>query len=353
MTRSSDRPRVVTIGGGHGQAVVLHALRNLDCEISAVVATADDGGCSGELRREFDMPSPGDLRRCLSALALDEELTLLLEDRISGNIGIPRCRGNLVIAERYLQYGNLQRAVDWVADRLGSVGRVMPASEEPGTLVVCDRLKGFVEGELNVAKTVGSPLVVTVTGAYQPNDAALLAIDEADVIVMGPGSFCTSTLSALLTGGVGAAVCRSAARRLLVLNVANREGPCAGYRECDYISVLASHLTICSLGETPEFAVLRHASCEGEEQLDGTTVFSADIAADDGAHHCADRLALALGRVMGLCARTGQEEPLVPDPGAIRSELEQALAQANDFLEVQRAQRDGASHFRHHGPHHQ
>ncbi len=346
--RDSDRPRVVTIGGGHGQAVVLHALRDLDCEIAAVVATADDGGCSGELRREFDMPSPGDLRRCLGALALDEELALLLEDRIAGRAGIPRCRGNLVIAERYLEYGSLQRAVDWVAVRLGSVGRVMPASEEPGTLVVCDRWEGLVEGELNVARTVASPLVVTVTGAYRPNDAAVRAIDEADVIIMGPGSFCTSTLSALVTGEVGAAVCRSSARRLLVLNVANRERPCAGFRECDYVSVLASHLTICSLGETPGFAVLRHASCDGEEQLeDGTVVFSANIAASDGVHHCARRLANALARVMGFSVRTRHEEPLVRDPIAVRNELEQALTRANDFLEFQRAQREGTAQLGH------
>src|SRR5664280_770830 len=98
-------PRVVTIGGGHGQAVILQALRKLDCEITAVVATADDGGCSGELRRAFDMPAPGDLRRCLSALALVEELARQLEERISGMTDIPRCRGNLVIAQRYLECG--------------------------------------------------------------------------------------------------------------------------------------------------------------------------------------------------------------------------------------------------------
>jgi hypothetical protein len=90
-------PRVVTIGGGHGQAVVLSALRILDCSISAVVATADDGGCSGELRRELGMPAPGDLRRCLSALALDEQLAAQLEDRLLTGSPVPRCRGNLVV----------------------------------------------------------------------------------------------------------------------------------------------------------------------------------------------------------------------------------------------------------------
>jgi uncharacterized cofD-like protein len=343
MRSDSDIPRVVTIGGGHGQAVALRALRMLDCKIAAVVATADDGGCSGELRRELGMPAPGDLRRCLSALALDEELALLLEDRIAGKTGTPRCRGNLVLAQRYLEYGSLQRAVDWVATRLGSVGQVMPASEESGTLVVCDRWKGLVEGENNVAKTVASPLVVTVTGAYRPNRAALAAIDAADIIIMGPGSFCTSTLSALLTGEVGAAVCRSSARRLLVLNLTNKERPCASFREHDFTSALASHLTISSLGDTPEFAALRHAAFDGENRLeDGTVVFSANIAADDGIHHSTQRLALALRRVMGLSARNRHEVPLVQNPSADRNELVQAIAQASDFLQHQCVYQDAA-----------
>ena len=338
MRRDAKTPRVVTIGGGHGQAVVLRALRSLECGISAVVATADDGGCSGELRREFGMPAPGDLRRCLSALARDKDLGLQLEERIYTTSAVSRCRGNLVIANRYLQSGSLQHAVDWVADRLGSVGRVMPASEQPGTLVVCDRLHGFVEGEYNVASTVDSPLVVTVKGAERPNESAISAIEEADVIVMGPGSFCTSTLSALLTGGVGAAVCRSRARRLFVLNLTNSERSCAGFRERDYVSVLASHLTICSLGETPEVTLLRHATFDAKEKSeDGTIIYSANIAEDDGGQHCEKRLALALSRIADIPVRTRPEEPLGGTLQIIRSELEQALACAQDLLAAQNA----------------
>jgi len=340
VRQDSKTPRVVTIGGGHGQAIVLQALRNLDCRISAVVATADDGGCSGELRRQFGMPAPGDLRRCLSALSSDEELSLKLEERISVSSTLPRCRGNLVIAQRYLTSGSLQQAVDWVADRMGCVGRVMPASEESGTLVVCDRWQGFVEGEHNVTSRVASPLVVTVKGGRRPNEAAIAAIEEADVVIMGPGSFCTSTLSALLTGDVGAAVCRCRARRLLILNLANGEKPCAGFRERDFISVLASHLTICSLGETPEIASLRHAPLEATEQLeDGTRVFSANIAAGDGVHHCEQRLARALSKIADIPVRTRQATPLAQTSSAGRSELEQALAHAQDVLDIESARR--------------
>ncbi len=334
-----NRRRVVTIGGGHGQAIALRALRHLDCSISAVVATADDGGCSGELRRALDMPAPGDLRKCLAALALDQGLARELEDRIGVEGAVPRCRGNLVIAQRFQEFGSLQQASDWVGERLGSVGRVMPASEEPGTLVVCDRWQGFVEGEDNVARTVAAPLVVSVKGGARPNPTAMAAIAAADVIVMGPGSFCTSTLSALLTGGVGAAVCRSSAQRLFILNLTNSERPCSGFQERDFISVLANHLTICSLGDTPQLTVLRHASedretrdgyetSDGRELADNAVILSANIAADDGAHHNPDLLARALGQITGLPVRAQDEVPRVMPSPAGRRELAQALAGA-------------------------
>lgn len=326
----SDRPRIVTLGGGHGQAAVLSALRHLDCEISAVVATADEGGCSGELRREFGMPAPGDIRRCLSALALDIELASLMEERIPANAGIPRCRGNLVIARRYLDCGSLQQAADWVATRLGCVGRVMPASEDSGTIVVCDRWAGLVEGELAVERTVASPLVGTVTGAYRPNECVLGAIHDADAIIMGPGSFYTSTLSALQTGEVGLAVSQSSARLLFILNVANNDRLCAGYSDNDYISTLASYLTICSGGDTPLFSVLRHAPIAGEERLaDGTTVYSANVAAEDGLHHSIEHLAQALATIIGLTTRQTAEEPFANDPAATRNELMHALVHAS------------------------
>jgi len=328
-------PRVATIGGGHGQSVVLRALRQLRCSITAVVATADDGGCSGELRREYGMPAPGDLRRCLSALALDDELASLQEERIVGINGVPRCRGNLVIGERYVERRSLQQVADWVAAGLGCVGRVMPASEEPGTFVVCDREYGLVEGELNVERTVASPLVATVTGAYRPNPDAIQAIDEADVVIMGPGSFYTSTLSALVTGEVGAAVCRSSGRRLLILNLANEERSCTGYRECDYTLVLASHLTICSRGDIPDFALLRHASLDCEELLeDGTVVHCANVAADDGVNHSAPRLAFALGRILGLFERIVPEVPAILVTSTHRADLKHALMAAREFRAV-------------------
>jgi 2-phospho-L-lactate transferase/gluconeogenesis factor (CofD/UPF0052 family) len=208
----------------------------------------------------------------------------------------------------------------------------MAASEEPGTFVVCDRKHGLVEGELNVERTVESPLVAAVTGAYRPNAGAIQAIDEADVVIMGPGSFYTSTLSALVTGEVGAAVCRSSGRRLFVLNLVNEEPLCTGYRECDYTLVLASHLTICSRGDVPDFALLRHASLDYEELLEnGTVVHCANVAANDGIHHSVPRLALALSRILGFLKRIAPEVPAMRGASTQRGDLKVALMAAHEI----------------------
>lgn len=331
---SSDRvaPRVTTIGGGHGQSLVLRALRHLHCSINAVVATADDGGCSGELRREYGMPAPGDLRRCLAALALDKDLSRLLEERVATIGGIERCRGNLVLAERYLESGSLQAAADWVNAGLSCVGRVYPASEELGTLVVCDRKLGMVEGELNVERTVAAPLIAAVTGAYRSNPEAVRAIEESDAIIMGPGSFYTSTISALVTGEVGAAVCRSSGCRLLILNLTEEERLCAEYGAHDYAVVLASHLTICSRGETPTFGMLRNGVRQSRQTLEeGVTIYDADIAADDGAHHSELKLARAFQWILGLSERNVPELPVMQSTEARRAELHLALSNAHEL----------------------
>src|SRR5690606_13894478 len=92
--------RVVTLGGGHGQAALLTALTELRCEITAFVNVADDGGCSGKLRRELGMPPPGDIRRCLTALARDRRLAERFEVRLKGD---DRSAGNLALSEAYAE----------------------------------------------------------------------------------------------------------------------------------------------------------------------------------------------------------------------------------------------------------
>ena len=209
MSPRRSRPRVVTLGGGHGQAALLSALRDLSVDVSAVVTVADDGGCSGELRSAAGMPPPGDLRRCLSALATNRSLAERFERRLSLGKGKRRSAGNLVLALARARLGSMQAASDWAATLLRARGRVLPVSESPGLLVVCDAHGHVVSGESVVGEASKRPLVAGVHGVGTPNPDALAAIEAADMLLFGPGSFFTSTLAVVTAAGVARACVRS------------------------------------------------------------------------------------------------------------------------------------------------
>ena len=195
-------PRIVTLGGGHGQATLLSALAGLESDLSAVVSIADDGGCSGRLREELQMPPPGDLRRCIASLATESEVAARFEERLQGGDEAGRCVGNLVLAELTQELGSLQLAVDWAAALLGCVGRVVPAAESAGVLTVWDREHGPLAGESLIERSSAAPLVVVVEGPEAASQYAREAIERADVLLLGPGSFVGSTLAVLATGEV-------------------------------------------------------------------------------------------------------------------------------------------------------
>ncbi|MCA9629600.1 MAG: YvcK family protein [Myxococcales bacterium] len=310
-------PRVVTLGGGHGQAVVLQALRRLECEITAVISVADDGGCSGKLRQELGMPPPGDLRRCLSALAKSPELARRFELRLEEPGFEGRSVGNLALAGVFRETGSLQQAVDWAGERLGCVGRVVPVSESPGVLVVYDAELGRVEGESNVERRDVVPMVAAVHGALRANPIAIDAIRCADLIVMGPGSFYTSTLSVITTGEVAQRVCESQAEKLLIANLLAEGRQTQGFIDTDYLRVLSDHLTIASGGETTRVHLLAHRApraAEGsfsEEPLsDGARHLVAPLASPSVGLHDPDLLADALSEFFGLERRSAPESRL-------------------------------------------
>ncbi|MGE0320669.1 MAG: uridine diphosphate-N-acetylglucosamine-binding protein YvcK [Polyangiaceae bacterium] len=317
-------PHVVTLGGGHGQAVVLQALRRLECEITAVISVADDGGCSGKLRQELGMPPPGDLRRCLSALAKSPELARRFELRLEEPGFEGRSAGNLALAGVFRETGSLQQAVDWAAERLACVGRVVPVSESPGVLVVYDAELGRVEGESNVERRDAVPMVAAVHGALRANPLAIEAIARADLLLMGPGSFYTSTLGAITTGEVAQSICESPAEKLLIANLVDEGRQTQGFADTDYLRVLTDHLTIASGGESAKVHLLaHHAALLGGAAVDevgqryveatlsdGGRHLWAPLAADAPGYHDPDSIAEALCEFFGLELRGAPESRL-------------------------------------------
>lgn len=322
VTASSGAPRVVTLGGGHGQATLLRALKLLDCDITAIVSVADDGGCSGKLRAELGMAPPGDIRRCLVSLARDTDLAERFEERLTGGDEEGRCVGNLVIAEMCQDLGSLQRAVDWAAALLGCAGRVVPVAEQAGTLNVYDMVHGAITGEAAIEKLSGSALVAAVEGPDRASPGAVAAIEAADIVFMGPGSFIGSTLAVLTTADVAAHIARAPARRVLVKNASSERASGSGASMIsldDQERLLRDHLLIGSGGEMVSVELLaHHHEIARQDRDDGTIELRAPLLDTAGKVHDPTALSKAIAHHFGFRPRPAQAgAPLSPEAQTI------------------------------------
>ena len=311
----SRSPRVVTVGGGHGQAAVLAALRGLRCQVTAVVSVADDGGCSGRLTKQFGMPPPGDMRRCLTTLACDGALARRFEERAALEAGgALRCVGNLALLGAYVRLGSLQLAADWAARLLRCWGRVVPAAAAAGRLVVYDRGAGTLHGETTVAARGARVMAVAVHDIERSHALAHEAIAAADVLLLGPGSFVTSTLAAVTTGQIAQHIVTSRARKVLIHNLAPEPGQLTELEVQDYVRLLRDHLGIHHYNGAPDadnmpLTVLCHRDALAAETTllrqpappHGTTMVYAPLALETArSRHHPQRLALALARLLSL-----------------------------------------------------
>ena len=254
-TARGRRPRVVALGGGHGLYTMLTALRRLDVDITAVVTVADDGGSSGRLRR--DIPGvlpPGDLRMALAALAAaDGDASVwgsAFQHRFSGQgplAGHPV--GNLLLVGLAEVVGDPVAAIDLAARLLGAQGRVLPLACRPLDIVA--QVTGLDEDPTAVSTIRGQVAVATTPGqvrsvALEPPDApaceeAVEAVENADLVTLGPGSWFTSVLPHLMVKDLAAALERTPAHRLLVLNLAPQAGETAGFSPEQHLDVLSAH----------------------------------------------------------------------------------------------------------------
>lgn len=233
--RIRKRPAAVTaLGGGHGLAASLQALRRVTSDITAVVTVADDGGSSGRLRRQFDMLPPGDLRMALAALCGDDAdgrvWAEVLQSRFGGDGPLAgHAIGNLLIAGVWEQLGDAVAGLDLVGRLLDVQGRVLPMSAVP--LVIHARVVGddetmpdevtTVTGQASVATSPGLIEHVWLEPDQPPACAeAVAAVERADYVVLGPGSWYSSVIPHLLVPDLAEAIVTSPARRILTLNLA-------------------------------------------------------------------------------------------------------------------------------------
>ena len=234
-------PVVAALGGGHGLAATLTALRFVTDEITAIVTVADDGGSSGRLREALGIPAPGDLRRCLVALAGDPDSVWArtFEHRFEGDGPLGgHALGNLLIVALWELHDDPVAGLDLVGRLLGAKGRVLPMAAVP--LAIEADVSGLdpadpdattlVRGQAQVAVTPGTVEAVRLDPADPPAyPESVAAIRSADWVILGPGSWFTSVMTHLMVPELREALEVTRARRLLVLNLDPGSGETAGF----------------------------------------------------------------------------------------------------------------------------
>ncbi|MBI4432761.1 MAG: uridine diphosphate-N-acetylglucosamine-binding protein YvcK [Candidatus Omnitrophica bacterium] len=266
-------PRIVVIGGGSGLAVLLHGLKEHTSNITAVVTVADDGGSSGRLRSQFNIPPPGDIRNCLVALADAEPMMSdLFQFRFEGESGEFEGHnfGNLFILAMLKVTGDFEKAIRESSKILAIRGRVVPATLKRVSLLAHHADGTVTEGESNISK-VKSPvdrLYLKPEGCSATEDA-LTAIQNADAIVIGPGSLYTSLLPNLLIEDLANAVAASAAPKIYICNVMTQPHETDALTAFDHVNVIVEHTrpdilshVIVHSGQIPQNTLTKYAKEE-------------------------------------------------------------------------------------------
>jgi uncharacterized cofD-like protein len=258
-----DELNVVAIGGGTGLATLLRGLKryvrsegpwSID-RLSAIVTVTDEGGSSGVLRREFSMLPPGDVRNCIVALAEEEQLlSQLFSYRFEADSTLKgHSLGNLVLAALTSITGSFDSAILAASEVLAIRGDIFPATLEDIRLrALCAdgselagelEISGFLLGEAVVPRPQHARITkLSIDPAdARPVDAALEAIQAADLILIGPGSLYTSILPNLVIPELGEALRKAKALRVYICNVMTQPGETDGYSAEEHLRAIIDH----------------------------------------------------------------------------------------------------------------
>ena len=247
--RSRTRgPKVVAFGGGHGLSASLNALRHLTRDLTAVVTVADNGGSSGRLRAELPILPPGDLRMALSALCEDSEWGVTWRDVVQhrftsdGEIN-GHSLGNLLIVALWQLLDDPIAALDYVGELLGTSGRVLPMALEPLDIEALVSFPGeelrTIRGQADVAATTGHVEDLRIIPP-EPQIAreVLDSIEEAEWLVIGPGSWYTSVLPHVKIAELRDAITHTNARKVLTMNLAAGRSETVGLTSTDLLAIV-------------------------------------------------------------------------------------------------------------------
>ena len=239
--RLSRGPKIVTVGGGTGLSNLLRGLKQYSSNITAIVTVADDGGSSGRLRREIGILPPGDIRNCLAALADEEKLlTELFQYRFQAGDGLNgHSFGNLFLTAMSEITGDLERGIAASSKVLAIRGKVLPSTLEQ--VILYARLSDgrFVEGESNITKAGGKIDKIGCNPSNPPAlPAAIKALEEADYIIIGPGSLYTSVIPNLLIPQIRESILNAKVPKIYICNIMTEPGETDGYSVSDHLRAI-------------------------------------------------------------------------------------------------------------------
>jgi uncharacterized cofD-like protein len=258
-------PKIVAVGGGTGLSVLLRGLKKYTSDITAIVTVSDDGGGSGLLREDMGILPPGDIRNCIVALANTEPIMeQLMQYRFKDGALRGQSFGNLFIAAMNDICGSFDAAVREVSSVLAVTGKVLPvtldnidlyAELEDGTVI-----KG--ESQIPIKQQASNKRIRKVflkPGNCKPLPEALKAIQDADVIILGPGSLYTSIIPNILVKNLAKAISSSNALKIYVSNIMTQQGETVGYSLSEHIKAINEHgnklmldYAIANTGEIPQ-----------------------------------------------------------------------------------------------------
>lgn len=244
MPRSETMKKIVIFGGGTGLATLVRGLKKFPVDITAVVTVADDGGSSGRLLDEYDIPPPGDVRNVMAALSDVEPLIeKMFQYRFASSEDLKgHSLGNLMLAAMTNITGDFARAVEKMSQVLNIQGKVLPAANQRITLhaeledgtIVTGESKIPVYGR-KIRKVYLSPQEV------EPLPETLRAIMDADLIVFGPGSLYTSILPTILVQEIRNAVLACTAKKVYICNLTTQAGETLEYSASEHVQALYDH----------------------------------------------------------------------------------------------------------------
>lgn len=250
--RLSRGPYILAVGGGTGLSTLLRGLKAYTRNITAVVAVTDEGGSSGRIRNEWGMLPPGDVRHCMAALAEnDNELKRILEFRFDRGELAGHSLGNLLLLAVTEMCGDFSLAVKEMNHLLSIRGRVLPVTTEGISLMGKTDTGLEVKGELCISEHGHELKEIWLEPAdAKPLPEVLDAVDDADVIILGPGSLFTSVIPNILMPDFADKIKASDAPKIYVCNLMTQHDETQGMNIIKHLDWI-----IAALGCTPDFIV--------------------------------------------------------------------------------------------------